>query len=197
MGARRKRRRRREDELEEQEEREQPQGRERERAVATEATPTERVLELQKSAGNRAVGAAIARWGLPWLPMAAAPQWPKEPQVIFDGTVLPPSSWSWSDGSAGAGAGTSTGPGKAQLNEVQVSTTMGTHSADLMLRTAEGRHFKTVVIVVPGTDGKGLTLTLTDVLISSYQVSGDLETWSLSFAEKEFSQSPPRAQPRP
>jgi hypothetical protein len=193
MGVRRKRRRR-EEELEEQEEREQPQ--EREREIATEPTPADRVLELQKTAGNRAVGAAIARWGLPWLPMTAAPQWPKEPQVIFDGTVLPLSSWSWSDGSAGAGAG-STGPGKAQLNEVQVSTTMGTHSAELMLRTAEGRHFKTVMIVVPGKDGKGLTLTFTDVLISSYQISGDLETWSLSFATKEFSQSPPQAQPRP
>ena len=73
----------------------------------------------------------------------------------------------------------------------------GRSLADLMLRTAEGRHFKTVMIVVPGKDGKGLTLTFTDVLISSYQVSGDLETWSHAFAKKGFSRSPPQAQPRP
>ena len=54
-------------------------------AEEREATPADRVLELQKTAGNRAVGAALARWGLPWLPLAAAPQWPKEPQVIIDG----------------------------------------------------------------------------------------------------------------
>ena len=52
-----------------------------------------------------------------------------------------------------------------------------------------------MIIVVPGKDGKGVTVTLTDVLISSYQISGDQESWSLSFAGKEFSQSPPPAQP--
>ena len=194
MGTRRKRRRRQE-ELEEQEEREQPQEREPEREVAAETTPADRVLELQKTAGNRAVGAAIARWGFPGMPMTAAPQWPKEPQVIADGLVLPLSSWSWADHAPGIGAGT----GKPQegAGEISLSTKTGLHSSDLMLRTAEGRSFKTLVIVVPGKDGKGVTITLHDVMITSYQVNGDMETWSVSFATKEFSQSPPQAQPRP
>jgi Type VI secretion system effector, Hcp len=200
MGVRRKRRRR-EEERENEEEREQPQ--EKERAVATEATPADRVLDLQKTAGNRAVGAAIARWGFPWLPMTAAPQWPKEAQVIADGMVIPISSWSWGEHSPGVGSGT--GVGKPAIgSEVSVSTTVGSHSADLALRTAEGRPFKTVFIVVPGKDGTGMTIKLEDVMIASYQTSdgsansGPVETWSLSFAKKEFSQSPPpQAQPRP
>ena len=195
MATRRKRRRRLEEELEEQEEREPPQEREREREVTTEPTPADRVLELQKTAGNRAVGAAIARWGLPGMPMTAAPQWPKEPQVIADGLVLPLSSWSWSSHAPGTGAGT--GQPHEGSGEISLSTKTGTHSSDLMLRTAEGRSFKTVVIVVPGKDGKGFTITLHDVMISGYQLSGDMETWSVSFAKKEFSQSPPQAQPRP
>jgi hypothetical protein len=193
MATRRKRRRRQE-ELEEQEEREQPQEREREREVATEPTPADRVLELQKTAGNRAVGAAIARWGFPGTPTTAAPQWPKEPQVIADGLVLPLKAWSWVDRRPGTGGGS----GRAQpAGEMSLSTTTGAHSSDLLLRTAEGRAFKTVVIVVPGKDGKGVTITLHDVSISGYQLSGELETWTVVFAGKEFSQSPPQAQPRP
>ena len=196
MATRRKRRRRYE-ELEEREEREQPQEREqeREREVATEATPTDRVLELQKTAGNRAVGAAVARWGFPGIPLTAAPQWPKEPQVIADGLVLPLSSWSWSSHGPGTGGGTA----KPQegSGEISLSTKTGMHSSDLMLRAVEGRSFKTVVIVVPGKDGKGFTITLHDVMITGYQLNGDMETWSLSFAKREFSQSPPQAPPRP
>ena len=75
------------------------------------------MLELQKTAGNRAITAAISRWGLPWIPMAAAPQWPKEPQVIIDGVVIPLQSWSWSEGATGTGA---TGPDMSQLNDVNI-----------------------------------------------------------------------------
>ena len=63
------------------------------------------MLDLQKTAGNRATTAAISRWGLPWLPMAAAPQWPKEPQVIIDGVVIPLQSWSMDGGGTAAPRG--------------------------------------------------------------------------------------------
>jgi type VI protein secretion system component Hcp len=102
--------------------------------------------------------------------------------------VLPLASWSWAEHA----------PGKPQESgDISISTKTGKHSSDLLLRTAEGRSFKTVVIVVPGKDGKGVTITLHDVVITSYQLTGDMETWSLSFATKEFSQSPPQTQPRP
>ena len=192
MGVRRKRRRR-EEELEEEQQLE-PATEQKDAPAATPAAPTERALELQKTAGNRAVGAALSRWGLPWVPVTRAPQWPEDAEVIVDGKVIPLLSWSWAD-RGGGGVGTGSGRGKAEFSEIRVNTELGDHSADLALRTAEGRHIKTVIIVVPGKDGKGLTITLTDVLISSYQISGNEESWSLSFAAKEFSQSPPPAQP--
>ena len=93
MGGHRKRRRR-EERLEEEEEQ---QGREpaqescSRRSGRRSARPraADRVLDLQKTAGNRATTAALSRWGFPWFPATAAPQWPKEPQVIIDGVVIP------------------------------------------------------------------------------------------------------------
>jgi hypothetical protein len=199
MGVQRKRRRR-EERLEEEEAREpSPENvleKERPREREREATPADRVLDLQKTAGNRAVGATLSRWGLPWFPQTAAPQWPKEPQVIVDGVVIPLQSWSWSEDRGGTGAG-STGGERTQLNDVHVMTKMGDHSSDLMLKVAQGHRIKTVLIVIPGKDGKGYTLTLTDAVITGYSISEQLESWSLSFAKKEFNWSPPRAQPRP
>ncbi|MEA2133991.1 MAG: Type secretion system effector, Hcp [Solirubrobacteraceae bacterium] len=192
MGTRRKRRRR-DEEREDEEEREEPQ--EKARAVATEARPADRVLELQKTAGNRAVGAAIARWGLPWFPQTAAPQWPKEPQVIMDGNVIPMSSFSWSDPHGGTGAA---GAGKAGSGgEVSISTTLGDHSAELARRTTDGRPYKTVIIVMPHKDGTGVTITFTEAFVSGYQITGEQESWTLNFKTRELTQSPPQAQARP
>lgn len=205
MGIQRKRRRR-EERLEEEEEqqgrepaRESVLEKERPKERERDATPADRVLDLQKTAGNRATNAAISRWGFPWLPATAAPQWPKEPQVILDGTVIPISSWSWNDPSPGVGSGT--GLGKAELGrDISISTEVGRHSADLQLRTAEGRPFKVVYIVVPGKDGKGVTIKLENVMITSYSISGDsagsdpVDTWSLSYEKRELTQAPP---PRP
>jgi Type VI secretion system effector, Hcp len=193
MGVQRKRRRR-EEELEEERDQEQQEERPRERKDATPAAPADRALELQKTAGNRAVGAALSRWGMPWVPQTVAPQWPKEPQVIVDGTVIPMSSFSWSDPQGGTG--TSLGKPRSD-GEVSITTTIGDHSADLWRRTAEGREFKTVIIVMPHKNGTGVTITLTEATVSSYQVSGQTETWGLHFQKREFSQSPPQAQPRP
>ena len=201
MGVQRKRRRR-EERLEEEEEEER--GREpaeenvleKERPQEREATAVDRVLDLQKTAGNRATTEAISRWGMPWLPLAAAPQWPKEPQLIADGTVIPILSWSWTDNSTGVGGGTGAGkpdPGK----EISISTSLGSHSADLLLRTAEGRPFKTVYIVVPGKDGKGVSIELENVMITSYSTSGDsagsgaVETYSLSYTKRKLTEAPP------
>lgn len=199
MGVQRKRRRR-EERLEEED---RQQGREpaqenvleRERPREKEATPADRVLGLQKTAGNRAVGAALSRWGLPWLPLAAAPQWPKEPQVIVDGVVIPLESFSWAEQPGVATGGSSLEA--RRFNDINVMTTLGDHSADLARKTTSGERIETVVIVMPGKDGKGYTLTLHDVYISGYSISAQHESWSMNFGKKEFSQAPPKAQPRP
>ena len=195
MGVQRKRRRR-EERLEEEEQGREPAQEnvlEKERPKEKQAAAADRVLDLQKTAGNRAVGAALSRWGLPWLPLAAAPQWPKEPQVIIDGVVIPLGSWSLAE-SGNTGVGTGKSP---SLNDFHVITKLGDHSPDLARKTAKGEHIATVIIVVPGKDGKGYTVTFSDVLITGYSVSGDAEQWSMNFAKKEYSQSPPQAQPRP
>jgi hypothetical protein len=194
MGVQRKRRRREERLEEEEQERarepeEQPvQEQERERS------PADRVLELQKTAGNRATTAALSRWGLPTLPLAAAPQWPKEPQVIVDGVTIPLDSFSW-PGQASVGTG-GISSRTSQYNDVNVLTTLGEHSAELARLATSGAPIKTVVIVIPGKDGKGHTITLENVLITGYSISDKQESWSLNFAKKEFSQQPPQAQPR-
>jgi len=201
MGAQRKRRRREELEEEEQERGREPAEEnvlEKERPKEKETTAADRVLELQKTAGNRATTEAISRWGLPWFPATAAPQWPKEPQVIIDGKVIPLQSWSWSDSSHGGGTGAgSIGAGRPELNDVQIQTALGEHSADLALKATGGAHIKTVVVVLPGKDGKGVTFTFHDVLITGYSISNKDESWAMNFTRKEFSQEPPKAQPRP
>ena len=195
MGVQRKRRRR-EERLEEEEE----QGREpspenvleKERPKEKEATPADRVLDLQKTAGNRATTAALSRWGFPGFPATAAPTWPKEPQVIVDGVVIPLQSWSMAEGHGGA-----VGPDRSHLSDVNVVTPLGDHSTDLMLKATQGGQIKTVVIVVPTKDGKGFTVTLEEVVISSYSVSDQTVSWAMSYRKKTFAETPPKAQPRP
>ena len=126
--------------------------------------------------------------------MAAAAQWPKEPQVIVGGVAIALDSFSWAE-QPGAGTGV-TSPGAPQFNDVNVMTRLGDHSADLVKMASRGERIKTVIIVMPGKDGKGFTVTLHDVLITGYSISDKHESWSLNFAKKEFGQEPPKAQPR-
>jgi hypothetical protein len=194
MGVQRKRRRR-EERLEEEEQAREPAQEnvlEQERPKEKEGTVADRVLDLQKTAGNRAATEAIARWGLPTLPLSAAPQWPKEPQVIIDGVVIPLQAWSMTEGHGGA-----TGPDRSQLNDVNIVTALGDHSTDLMRKATQGAGVKTVVIVVPTKDGKGYTVTLEEVVISSYSVSDKTVSLALSYRKRTFAETPPKAQPRP
>ena len=173
MGVQRKRRRR-EERLEEEEqelEREPAEKAVQEKEREREASPTDRVLELQKTAGNRATTAAISRWGFPGLPMTAAPQWPKEPQVIIDGKVIPLQSWSWADRVARhrrrlppARGGSSSTTSRSRRRWASTPPTS-------RARPPVGEHIKTVVVVLPGKDGKGVTFTFHDVLITSYRSS--------------------------
>jgi hypothetical protein len=196
MGVQRKRRRR-EERLEEEEE----QGREpaqenvleKERPQEKEATAADRVLDLQKSAGNRATTAALSRWGFPGFPATAAPTWPKEPQVIIDGVAIPLEGWSMAEGQAPGG----TGPERSQLNDVSIVTPFGPHSTELMRKATQGGQIKTVIIVVPTKDGKGYTVTLEEVAISSYSISDRTASWAMSYRKRTFAETPPKAQPRP
>jgi hypothetical protein len=189
-----RKRRRREERLEEEEQAREPAVEEKERPRERE-TAADRVLDLQKSAGNRATGAALSRWGINTLPLAAAPHWPKAAQIIADGVTLPLESWTWSGAQRGTGSaqvGQESGPG-----DINVMTKRGEHSSEWWQRVVRGDTLKTVVIVQPGKDGKGITITLSDVMLTHVESSDELESWSLNFKKRGFSQSPPQAQPRP
>jgi type VI secretion system secreted protein Hcp len=164
------------------------------------ADPTARVLELQKSAGNRATAAALARWPLFAAPQPVA-QWPKQLEMVIDGkTVIPLES---AQMGVDRRLTNPTGRGVEQEKPVDESGEMivtlksGKWSTDLFRESLHGRGYKTVEIVFPGKDGKGFRIVLADVLISSYSVSGQgdgpVDSISLSFKKREFSQDPPPA----
>jgi Type VI secretion system effector, Hcp len=173
-----------------------------EKAVEAEGAdgPAARVLELQKAAGNRAVGAALARWPVFGAPQPVA-QWPKHLEMVIDGkTVIPLES-------AQVGADrrltnpTATGAERErpvdESGEMVVTLKTGKWSTDLFRESLYGHGYKTVEIVFPGKDGKGFRVILTDVLISNYSVSGrgdgPVDSIALNFKKREFSQDPPPA----
>jgi hypothetical protein len=157
-------------------------------------TPQSRVLELQKTAGNRAVGAVLDRVA------AAVPRWPKQKQLILDGLVLPLEAFTGGlPGPAGTpGGGTAkpradefTGPG-----ELDVTLPVGEWSPELFNRYNRGDAvFKTVELVIPTKDGKGIRIILTGVVIVELASSGGgahpLERLTLTFQARTFTQNPP------
>jgi hypothetical protein len=190
-----RKRRRREERLEEEEEQAREPAVEEKERPRERATAADRVLDLQKSAGNHATGAALSRWGINTLPLAAAPQWPKEPQIIADGLVLPLASWS--SGGVQRGTGSASVGKQDDSGDIVVMVKRGEHSPEWWQRVVRGNAFKTVVIVQPTKDGKGITITLSDVMLTNVQASDELESWTLNFKKREFGEAPPKAQPRP
>lgn len=67
-----------------------------------------------------------------------------------------------------------------------------TGQGGLGIGSANGQHYKTVVIVMP-KDGGGSTITLKDVVIGAFSSHGDVHTWTASFADYEMGTSPPPA----
>ena len=199
MGRRGRIRRLREEDLEELLEQEEAEPEKVPAKAAQPETPVARALELQKTAGNRATGAALARWPYLGVPQATA-QWPKEKQLILDDTVIPMESFAESVATNRAALSPNSGTSKPNdvtgEGEVVVTLKLGDWSPDLFKANIAGKQYKTVELVVPGTDGKGVRWILTDVMISGLATSsggGDRPTQSLQlhFKRREFSQSPP------
>lgn len=196
----RAKRRRREDELEE--EREQLQEAEadpEQQAAPAPASLADKALDLQKTAGNRAVGAALGRWPLPSTAPPVA-KWPKEAQAVFDEKLVVPIK-SWSDANAGpnlvgrsgqANRGDPEGEG-----EIVIVTEMGDYVVDLHKATLAGKAYGKVEIIVPGPNGTGIRVELENVYIVSYQTSADgqhgggVQSFSLSFKKRKVSNAPP------
>jgi Type VI secretion system effector, Hcp len=156
---------------------------------ARSSRPVDGMVALQQAVGNRTLAALLAR-----QPRTK----PKEPaaEERTSHVVLPGigrigiESFSWNkEGSVGGG------PGKADLREIQITSTAGKHSAALQNAVAHGAHFKQVELVHYGSGGAGIRLKLTDVAVTSYQLlhgttTGVSEQWSVSFATAEHEYLP-------
>jgi len=106
-------------------------------------------------------------------------------------------SWSWgetqSGGQAGGGGG---GAGKVAMQDLHVTARTSIASPKLMLACASGKHLKEARLVgVRAGRGQAefLTVTLSDVLVSSYQAGGaeaggdaPFDQVSLNFAKIVF-----------
>ena len=114
------------------------------------------------------------------------------------------SSFSWgvtNSGSHGSGGGG--GTGKSAYQDVHCTTGVSTASPNLMLACATGQHIKKATLYVRKAGGEQqdyYTVTMTDVLISSYQSgahgSGDpkpTDQFSLNFAKIEFEYKPQKS----
>jgi len=163
--------------------------------------PAAKVLELQKTAGNRAVGAALQRWGGPMLAQQQA-QWPKDPQLLLDGKPIPFEAYSESpsrtttSGGPSSGSRTPTADQFTGPGDIHVVIKWGDWVPDLYKGALEGKHYDTVEIVIPTKDGKGIRIILKDVTLTGYtigQSSGDAPSvqLSLTFQKREFAQTPP------
>lgn len=105
-------------------------------------------------------------------------------------------SWSLSERQSGTMAdGGGGGAGKVKMNDVSLSSKLSKASPKLWLACATGEHIKKAVLTArkAGKDQHDyLTVTFTDLLISSYQTGGNgsakvpIESITLNFAAMQF-----------
>jgi len=87
--------------------------------------------------------------------------------------------YSWSFGSTQSGSGGhvggGSGAGKVNMHDISVSKRTDTSSADLFLKTCNGKHYDDATIVARKAGEKPvefLKIKLTQVLVTSYQLGG-------------------------
>jgi type VI secretion system secreted protein Hcp len=111
------------------------------------------------------------------------------------------SSFSWGATNSGShSAGGGGGTGKATFQDLHFTTSVSAASPKLMLACATGEHIKKAVLHVRKAGGEQqnyYTVTMSDLLVSSYQSgghsSGDpkpTDQFSLNFAKIEFEYKP-------
>jgi type VI secretion system (T6SS) effector Hcp len=142
--------------------------------------PQNGVLNLQQAAGNRAVGAILAR-------QPGTTEAPKEQEQRTSHVLVPDLgrielvSFQWGEQ---RGRGRDEEP---RLSELSLTTTTGKHSTALMQAAVKGTTFKEVEIVHYSASGAGVRLKLTDVMLVSYHIGGGsesdkpVETWTITF----------------
>ena len=108
-------------------------------------------------------------------------------------------SWGWGMTQTGTTHSASGGgAGKVEVHDLQFVKNIDAASPNLALSCAKGTHYDTAVLTMRKAGGTALeyvTLTLTDVIVSSYSVSesgGDQmqDTVALNFAKFKYSYQP-------
>ena len=111
-------------------------------------------------------------------------------------------SWSWGETNTAAmspGRGGGAGAGKVSMQDFHFVKSYDKASPSLFLKCATGEHIKEATLSVRKAGGdqqEYLKVTLTDVIITSYQTGGSsgdpvpTESFSLNFAKIEFEYKP-------
>jgi type VI secretion system secreted protein Hcp len=104
-------------------------------------------------------------------------------------------SWSWVETQSGSSA-TGGGTGKVLMQDFRFSTQVDKSSPKLMLACATGKHIKSAVLACRKAGGGQdfLTIILSDVIVSSYEIGGmsgaagvsPTDQVSMHFAKIEF-----------
>ena len=115
-------------------------------------------------------------------------------------------SFSWGLSNPASLAGGGTGTGKASFQDLSFMSNTHKSSPLIMLACASGKHIPKAVLSVRKAGGSSfdyITITLENVLISSYQEAGDTggdavaEAVSLNFAKIEFEYTQQSADGKP
>jgi hypothetical protein len=157
-----------------------------------------RVLALQRTAGNRAVAAMIARDD-GTVELAPKPEVLNSNHAIVAGVGTFP-IMSWSIGSRSRDTGDAKAP--PPVPEVSVTSESGDHSAKLMLATATGEPIPSVTIVMVRAGKAYLRLTITKAYLTSFSTGpsrGDLkpmDQWTVKGEKLNWEYSePPKSDP--
>jgi type VI secretion system secreted protein Hcp len=112
-------------------------------------------------------------------------------------------SFSWGSTNSGVSAtGGGGGAGKVDMGDFHFTMAVNKATPKLMLACASGQHFKTAVLVCRKAGGEQQEyhkVTMSDVLVSSYQTGGSAgeivptEQFALNFAKIEYEYKPQKA----
>ena len=112
-------------------------------------------------------------------------------------------SWSWSEAQGGSTSGGGSGQGKVHMGDFTLVAATSKASPTLFLNCASGSHIKTALFTARKAGGQQqeyLKFTLTDIVVSGYQVNagGDIgvlptETISLKFGKIKMEYSPQKS----
>ena len=164
-----------------------------ERETAPGDPEAQRLLELQRTAGNAAVARLIAATTAPRR-LARQVDAPEDEAVPLDQAGAAGSSSTLSLADIGSGLAVESyslhppgATGGGELKEVSITRRLDKHSATIQRRAATGERIASAEMVAKRGSG-AFVFKMSEVLVSSYTVGSrdESETFTLNFAESSF-----------